>query len=67
LHYGNASITIIVVSWDVYFTELAEQWLLDLDEDDYEAIMAPIELLEEKGPASAGPPSTALRARVTTT
>jgi hypothetical protein len=40
-----------LVSWDVYFTELAEHWLLDLDEDDYEAIMASIELLEENGPA----------------
>jgi hypothetical protein len=43
------------VSWDIYFTELAEQWLLDLDDGDYEAIMAAIELLEDKGPSLGRP------------
>jgi hypothetical protein len=56
-----------VVSWDVYFTELAEQWLLGLDESDYEAIMATIELLEEKGPTLGRPAVDRIRDRVTTT
>lgn len=40
------------MAWDVYFTALAEDWVMSLDDEDYEAIMAAIELLEEKGTTS---------------
>jgi hypothetical protein len=53
LHCGNECIT--VVTWDIYFTALAEEWVLGLDDKDYEAIMAAIELLEERGPALGRP------------
>jgi hypothetical protein len=43
------------VPWDVFFTARAEEWVLGLDDHDYEAIMAAIELLEEKGPALGRP------------
>jgi hypothetical protein len=55
------------VPWDVFFTARAEEWVLGLDDRDYEAIMAAIELLEEKDRRSAGLPSIASRARGTTT
>lgn len=35
------------VSWDVYFTEPAEQWILGLSDPDYEAIMAAADQLYE--------------------
>jgi hypothetical protein len=53
LHCGNESITI--VSWDIYFTVYAEQWILKLSDTDYEAIMAAVELLEERGPSLGRP------------
>jgi hypothetical protein len=43
------------VPWDVFFTVKAEEWILGLDDTDYEAIMAAIELLEEKDPALGRP------------
>lgn len=43
------------MSWDVYFAEPAEQWILELSDKDYEAIMAAIELLEEQGPTLGRP------------
>jgi hypothetical protein len=43
------------VSWDVYFTAHAEQWVLELGDTDYEAIMAAVELLEERGPSLGRP------------
>lgn len=43
------------VTWDVFFTEAAEEWLLGLGEDDYEAMMAAIELLEQHGPTLGRP------------
>ncbi len=43
------------VAWDVYFTAAAEDWILGLDDEDYEAIMAAIELLEENGPTLGRP------------
>ena len=43
------------MSWDVYFAEPAEQWILGLSDTDYEAIMAAIELLEEQGPTLGRP------------
>lgn len=54
MHYGNACIT-ITMSWDVYFAAPAEQWILALTDSDYEAMMAAIELLEERGPALGRP------------
>lgn len=43
------------MAWDVFFAALAEEWLLALGDDDYEAIMAAVELLEEKGPTLGRP------------
>lgn len=43
------------MSWDVYFAEPAEQWILGLSDTDFEAIMAAIELLEEQGPTLGRP------------
>ena len=40
---------------DVYFTAEAEAWMLALDDNDYDAIMARIELLEERGPGLGRP------------
>ena len=39
------------VAWDVYFTAIAEEW----SDDDYVAMLAAIELLEEHGPALGRP------------
>jgi hypothetical protein len=50
----NESIT-LSMSWDVYFTAQAEEWMLALDDSDYEAMMAAIELLEEHGPTIGRP------------
>lgn len=55
MHYRNASITILSVAWDVYFTAVAEEWILGLDDDDYTAMLAAIELLEEQGPSLGRP------------
>ena len=41
--------------YDVYFTDEAETWMLALDDNDYDAIMARIELLEERGPSLGRP------------
>src|SRR6266545_2402437 len=43
------------VSWEVYFTALAEEWILGLGDDDYTAMLAAIELLEEQGPSLGRP------------
>jgi hypothetical protein len=43
------------VSWDIYFTAYVEEWVLGLSNPDYEAIMAAVELLEERGPALGRP------------
>lgn len=43
------------MAWDVYFTAVAEEWILALDKDDYTAMLAAIELLEERGPALGRP------------
>ncbi len=43
------------MSWDVYFTDPAEKWILGLSDADYEAMMAVIELLEEHGPVLGRP------------
>jgi hypothetical protein len=53
IHCGNDNITI--VSWDIYFTAHAEQWILELNDTDYEATMAAVELLEERGPSLGRP------------
>ena len=39
----------------MFFTEPAETWILGLPDEDYEAIMAAIELLEEQGPTLGRP------------
>ena len=41
--------------FEVFFTAQAEQWMLSLDEDDYDAVMARIELLEQHGPSLGRP------------
>ena len=46
------------MSWDIYFTAYAERWILELSDTDCEAIMAAVELLEERGP-SLGRPAVA--------
>jgi hypothetical protein len=43
------------VPWGVIYTELAAQWIVDLDDDDYARIMASVELLEDRGPALGRP------------
>lgn len=43
------------MSWDIYFAQPAEQWILDLGDTDYKAIMAAIDLLEEHGPSLGRP------------
>jgi hypothetical protein len=43
------------MTYDVYFTAQAEDWLMALDDDDYDAIMARVELLEERGPGLGRP------------
>jgi hypothetical protein len=53
LHYRNEFITLMC--YDVFFTAQAEDWLMHLDDDDYDAIMARIELLEERGPGLGRP------------
>lgn len=40
---------------DVDFTALAEEWVLSLGDDDYTAMIAAIELLEEQGPVLGRP------------
>jgi hypothetical protein len=40
---------------DVYFTALAEDWVMRLGDDGYDSIMARIELLEEHGPGLGRP------------
>lgn len=43
------------MAWDVFFTDVAEEWILGLDDGDYEAMMAAIDLLEQHGPALGRP------------
>jgi hypothetical protein len=43
------------MSYDVYFTAVAEDWLMRLSDDDYDSIMARIELLEQYGPGLGRP------------
>ena len=43
------------MTYDVYFTAGAEAWMLALDDNDYDAIMARIDLLEERGPGLGRP------------
>ena len=38
------------MSYDVHITSEADAWMLALDDNDYDAIMARIKLLEEHGP-----------------
>lgn len=55
------------MSWDIFFTDPAEQWILGLSDPDYEAIMAAVELLEEHGPSLGRPVVDRSRAHATTT
>ena len=41
--------------WDVFFTAPAEAWTMSLGDDDYDSIMARVELLEEHGPGLGRP------------
>ena len=43
------------MKYDIYFTAVAEDWLMSLGDDDYDSIMARIELLEVHGPALGRP------------
>ncbi|MDA0167685.1 type II toxin-antitoxin system RelE/ParE family toxin [Solirubrobacter taibaiensis] len=47
--------------YNVYFTALAEDWVMSLGDDDYDSIMARIELLEEHGPGLGRPVVGAIR------
>lgn len=49
------------MSYDVYFTAAAEDWLMDLGDDDYDSIMARIELLEHHGPGLGRPVVDSIR------
>jgi hypothetical protein len=40
---------------DVFFTAPAEDWIMHLNDDDYDSIMARVELLEERGPGLGRP------------
>jgi hypothetical protein len=55
LHYGNVSITLLEWRGTSTSPAVAERWVLDLDDDDYIAMLAAIELLEEQGPALGRP------------
>jgi hypothetical protein len=55
LHYSNACITRGARGLGVYFTAVAEEWILGLDDDDYTAMLAAIELLEADGPSLGRP------------
>jgi hypothetical protein len=59
LRFGNEIITLM--AYDVFFTSLAEDWLMQLDDNDYDAIMARIELLEERGPGLGRPVVDSIR------
>jgi hypothetical protein len=41
--------------FDVYFTAVAEDWLMGLSDDDYDTVMARVELLERRGPGLGRP------------
>jgi hypothetical protein len=47
--------------YDVFLTSHAEDWLMQLDDSDYDAIMARIELLEEHGPGLGRPVVDSIR------
>jgi len=53
LQFGTATIT--MAAYDVYFTSVAEDWLMSLGDGDYDSIMARIDLLEEHGPGLGRP------------
>lgn len=55
------------MTWDIYFTAYAEDWILGLSDQDYEAIMAAVELLEERGPALGRPAVDSIKAHAITT
>jgi hypothetical protein len=55
------------MAWDIYFTAIAEEWILGLDDNDYTAMLAAIELLEDQGPTLGRPAMTGSRARAITT
>jgi hypothetical protein len=48
--------------YDVFFTAEAEAWMMGLGDDDYDSIMARIELLEEHGPSLGRPVVDSIRA-----
>lgn len=43
------------MTWDVFFTAEAENWMLALDDEDYDAVIAATDVLETKGPALGTP------------
>lgn len=43
------------MSWDVYFAEPAERWVISLSDTDFKAIMAAVDLPEEHGPSLGRP------------
>jgi hypothetical protein len=43
------------MTYDVYFTAETEAWMMALKDNDYDAIMARVELLEERGPGLGRP------------
>src|SRR4051812_45479074 len=47
--------------WDVVFTEPAEVWLKSLTDEDFDAVIAAADLLEEYGPALGRPTVDSVR------
>lgn len=43
------------VSWDVFFTETAEQWLGALSDEDFDRVIAAADLLSDRGPGLGRP------------
>lgn len=43
------------VSWDVFFTETAEQWLDVLSNEDFDRVIAAADLLSDRGPGLGRP------------
>jgi hypothetical protein len=43
------------VSWDVFFTETAEQWLDALSNEDFDRVIAAADLLSDRGPGLGRP------------
>jgi hypothetical protein len=56
MHYST------VVMWTVLFSAEVESWLAGLGDDDWDSIMASVELLEARGPSLGRPAADRIKA-----